>query len=149
MENFKPLKTDSENADAIKEFQKKWEEIGFVSKNKAMKVNSSYQKILNKLFEVAKFDKNRQQILSYNEFIKNKQNTHDFNRFVQNEQYNIRKKIQELEKEIFKIENSLSRFSVSKGSEGFLKAYKDELEKKKTIKEVLTQKQQILKQFSD
>lgn len=149
MENFKPLKSDNENLDAVKIFQKRWKEIGFVSKNNANRINTSYQKILNKLFEIANIDETRQQILSYTEFIKNKQNTNDFNKFLQNEQYNIRKNIQTLEKEIFKIENSLSRFSVSKGSEGFLKTYENELEKKKSIKELLTQKHQILKQFLD
>jgi len=147
MTAFKPLPSDKENIEAIRSFQKRWDEIGFVPRNKADAINKSYHNILTKLFDIANVDKVKQQSLSYTEYLKNKQGMPNFKKFLEDEQYNIRKKLQNIEKDIFKIENSLSRFSVSKGSEGFLKAYKDELEKKKELQEILTKKIQLIKNF--
>jgi len=149
MAAFKPLSSDKENLEAIRRFQKQWDEIGFVPRNKSDAINKSYHDILTRLFDIANIDKVKQQSLSFAEYLKNKQDAPNFKRFLEDEQYGIRKKLQNIEKEIFKIENSLSRFSVSKGSEGFLKAYKDELEKKKELQEILTKKIQLIKKFFD
>ncbi len=147
MEDFKPLLSDKENLEAIREFQKRWDEIGFVPRNKADAINKSYQNILTKLFDIANIDTVKQQSLSYAEYLKSKQDTTNFKKFLEDEQYDIRKKLQNIEKEIFKIENSLSRFSISKGSESFLKSYKDELEKKKELQKILTKKIQLITKY--
>lgn len=147
MEAFEPLPTDKENMEAIKQFQKRWDETGFVPKNKAETINKTYHHILTKLFDAANIDKVKQQILSYSQYLKNKQNSSNFKRFLETERSNIRKQIQEIEKEIHKIENSLSRFSVSKNSEVFLKTYINELEKKKERHKILTKKNLIIKNF--
>lgn len=149
MKSFKPLPSDKENLEAIKGFQKQWDEIGFVPRNKSDVINKAYHDILTKLFDAANVDKVKQQSLSYSQYLKNKQDFPNFKKFLEDERYSIRKKLQEIEKEIFKIENSLSRFSISKGSEGFLKSYTDELEKKKELQEILTKKIQLIKKHLD
>ncbi len=149
MESFKPLPSNKENLEAIKGFQKRWDDTGFVPRNKANTINKAYHDLLTKLFDIANIDKVKQQALSYTQYLKTKQSTPDFKRFLEDERYGIRKKLQEIEKEIFKIENSLSRFSISKGAEGFLKTYTDELEKKKELKEIFTKKIQLIKKHLD
>ena len=118
-------------------------------RNKADTINKAYHTILTKLFDIANVDKVKQQSLSYDQYLKNKQSSPIFKKFLEDERYSIRKKLQEIEKEIFKIENSLSRFSVSKESENFLKGYTDELEKKKELQEILTKKIQLIKKYID
>jgi hypothetical protein len=118
-----------EDLNTIKDFVKKWKEIGHVPRNK-MHVTSKFNKILDALFRKLNVGSQEAEILKYGDRIADLAKEEDSYAIEQERQF-IRKKIEEIKGEIRQLENNLNFFSEPSEENPLVKEVLVNLEKKK------------------
>ena len=113
-----------ENLNAIKDFQRRWAEIGHVPMKEKDRVQKEYRELINGIFEKLKISAREAEENSYRERIRNFAG--DTKRFVNNEKQELLDKIEKLRADLKLWENNLGFLASSKQAD-LLKA---EFEKK-------------------
>jgi len=118
-----------EDLNTIKDFVKKWKEIGHVPRNK-MHITSKFNKILDALFRKLNVGSQEAEIVKYGDRIADLAKEEDSYAIEQERQF-IRKKIEEVKGEIRQLENNLNFFSEPSEDNPLVKEVLVNLEKKK------------------
>lgn len=129
IQEIKTFKTgDKESAtESIKEFQKRWQAIGYVPIKEKDRIISDYNAALDKLFENLGIDKSKKVSLKFNEKIQALENADDDR--IWSEIGKLRSRIDEKEKEIKLWKNNLGFFADNKGSEVMKSEYQKRIER--------------------
>lgn len=112
------------NMAALKDFQRRWVEIGFVPMKKKEAINKEYHTTLDAQFEKLRISAREAEETAYREKIKNAAG--DAKRFVNNEKNELLDKIEKLRVDLKTWENNLGFFATSKQAD----LLKNEFEKK-------------------
>lgn len=112
-----------ENLTAIKEFQRRWMEIGFVPIAEKQRLQKEYRETLNGLFEQLKISAREAEATAYRERIRNVVGNRQA---TSNERQNLTEQIQKLQSDISLWENNLGFLANSKQAD----LLKEEFEKK-------------------
>ena len=113
-----------ENLNAIKDFQRRWSEIGHVPMKEKDRVQKEYRTLINGIFEKLKISAREAEEASYRERIRNFSG--DAKRFVSNERQELLDKIEKLRADVKLWENNLGFLASSKQAD----LLKQEFEKK-------------------
>ena len=133
----------NENMDAIKAFQKRWIEIGFVPMKQKDAINKEYRDLIDGFFDTMRKNQNEASTNDYREMMESWKDDPNAGDRVRKESSKLQIRIQKLREEIAAMENNIGFFSNSKNSELMRAEYERKINKAKEDLKVLEDKLKI------
>ena len=143
LEQFKKsneLKTD---IDSLKEFQKKWNEIGFVPVKAKQEINKQFYSLLNKAFDDIKLDAEKAELIKFE--IKIESLLNDSKNKFDDEKIKLQNQISKTKNDILQLENNIGFFAVNNKQNKLIDEVKKNIEKTNKKLDLLNKKLKILK----
>ena len=140
---FQLTSSRNENMDAIKAFQKRWIEIGFVPMKHKDSINKEYRELIDGLFDTMRKNQNEASTNDFREMMETWKDDPNANDKVRRERNTLQTRIQKLRDEIAAMENNIGFFSNSKNSELMRAEYEKKINKAKEDLKVLEAKLKI------
>ncbi len=133
----------NENMDAIKAFQKRWIEIGYVPFRQKEAINKEYRSLIDGLFDTMRKNQNEASTNEFREMMESWKDDPNASDRVRKEGNKLQTRIQKLRDEIAVLENNIGFFSNSKNSELMRAEYEKKINKAKEDLKVLEDKLKI------
>lgn len=133
----------NENMDAIKAFQKRWIEIGFVPMKHKDAINKEYRDLIDGFFDTMRKNQNEASTNDFREMMETWKDDPNAGDRVRKESTKLQTRIQKLREEIAAMENNIGFFSNSKNSELMRAEYEKKINKAKEDLKVLEDKLKI------
>ena len=133
----------NENMDAIKAFQKRWIEIGYVPMKHKDAINKEYRELIDGLFDAMRKSQNEASTNDFREMMETWKDDPNAGDRVRKESSKLQLRIQKLREEIAAMENNIGFFSTSKNSELMRAEYEKKISKAKEDLRVLEEKLKI------
>ena len=130
----------NENMEAIKAFQKRWIEIGYVPFRQKEAINKEYRALIDGLFDAMRRNQNEASTNEFREMMANWKDDPNASDKVRREHNTLQTRIQKLRDEIAAMENNIGFFSTSKNSELMRAEYEKKISKAKEDLKVLEDK---------
>ena len=129
-----------ENMEAIKAFQKRWIEIGYVPMKQKEAINKEYRKAIDDLFDTMRKNQNELSTNEFREMMEGLKDDPESRDRVRKERITLQNRVQKLRDEISVLENNIGFFSNSKNSELMKAEYEKKIKKAKDDLKVLEAK---------
>ena len=113
----------------IKEFQRRWSEIGFVPIRHKDELQKLYKAVLDKLFAVVRSADREQQINKFKNKVSSMRESGG--KQLRNEREKLYNRVKQLEQEILTLENNIGFFAKSKGAEAMIAAVEEKIARAK------------------
>ena len=133
----------NENMEAIKAFQKRWIEIGYVPMKYKDAINKEYRELIDGFFDTMRKNQNEASTNEFREMMEGWRDDPNANDRVRRERNTLQTRIQKLRDEIAAMENNIGFFSNSKNSELMRAEYEKKINKAKDDLKVLEAKLKI------
>lgn len=133
----------NENMEAIKAFQKRWIEIGYVPMKYKDAINKEYRELIDGFFDTMRKNQNEASTNEFREMMEGWRDDPNANDRVRRERNTLQTRIQKLRDEIAAMENNIGFFSNSKNSELMRAEYEKKINKAKEDLKVLEAKLKI------
>lgn len=117
--------------DTIKEYQRKWAEIGFVPIKKKEAIQAEYRKIVDGLFDMLRGEERERHLRNFRDKVAKIQE--EGSRKLGQERDRIYAKIRQIEADIQLWENNIGFFSKSKNAEGLVKEVETKIARAKEL----------------
>ena len=140
---FELTSSRNENMEAIKAFQKRWIEIGFVPMKHKDTINKEYRELIDGLFDTMRKNQNEASTNDFREMMESWKGDPNAGERVRKESSKLQTRIQKLRDEIAAMENNIGFFSNSKNSELMRAEYEKKINKAKEDLKVLEEKLKI------
>ena len=140
---FELTPSRNENMEAIKAFQKRWIEIGYVPMKHKDAINKEYREIIDGLFDAMRKNQNEASTNEFREMMSSWKDDPNAGDRVRREGNKLQTRIQKLRDEIAAMENNIGFFSNSKNSEMMRAEIEKKIEKAKEDLKVLEEKLKI------
>ena len=111
--------------DEIKEYQRRWSEIGFVPIRHKDELQKQYKAALDKLFASVRGADRQQQLSRFKEKVSTMRNSGD--KRLRSEREKLFNRVKQLEQEIQTLENNIGFFAKSKGTEAMISAVEEKI----------------------
>jgi hypothetical protein len=115
--------------DDIKEFQRRWSEIGFVPIRQKEALQKQYKAALDKLFAVVRSADREQQINKFKNKVSSMRESGG--KQLRSEREKLYNRVKQLEQEIQTLENNIGFFAKSKGAEAMIAAVEEKIARAK------------------
>ena len=115
--------------DDIKEYQRRWSEIGFVPIRHKEELQKQYKAVLDKLFASVRNADREQQISKFKNKVSSMREAGG--KQLRSEREKLYNRVKQLEQEIQTLENNIGFFAKSKGAEAMIASVKEKIEKAK------------------
>lgn len=139
IQNFVVTENVEDSLKKLKDFQRRWAEIGFVPIKKKDELQKNYREAINKHFENLKIDNSRKNILKFKTKIDTIQGNPRMENKMRFERDKLFNQLKQLENDIILWENNIGFFAKSKNAEQLIKDVEKKIEKArvdmKTIEE--------------
>lgn len=146
---FELTDVPSENLDALKDFQKRWTEIGHVPIKEKDQVIKAYREAINEKFAMLSADEKRTQQARFRQKIDNFQHSGKPGSKVRFEKEKLLQKLQKVESDIVLLENNIGFFAKSKNAEAMIKDIEGKIEKSKEQAQMLREKLAMLDEVEE
>jgi len=133
----------NENMDAIKAFQKRWIEIGYVPMKHKDAINKEYRELIDGLFDTMRKNQNEASTNEFREMMESWKDDPNAGDRVRREGNKLQTRIQKLRDEIAVLENNIGFFAKSKNAELMRAEYEKKINKAKEDLKVLEEKLKI------
>ncbi len=133
----------NENMEAIKAFQKRWIEIGYVPMKYKDAINKEYRELIDGFFDTMRKNQNEASTNEFREMMEGWRDDPNANDRVRRERNTLQTRIQKLRDEIAAMENNIGFFSNSKNSEMMRAEIEKKINKAKEDLKVLEAKLKI------
>ena len=133
----------NENMDAIKAFQKRWIEIGYVPFRQKEAINKEYRELIDGMFDAMRRNQNEASTNEFREMMEGWKDDPNAGDRVRKEGGKLQLRIQKLRDEIAVLENNIGFFSNSKNSELMRAEYEKKIKQAKEDLKVLEEKLKI------
>ncbi|MDX8339651.1 DUF349 domain-containing protein [Draconibacterium sp. IB214405] len=144
VQNFKPAEDNDKNLESLKEFQRKWTEIGHVPFKKKDDIKVEFRDAINKLFDELNIDEEKRNLLKF----KNKMSSFSESSRGQNkmrmERDKYMNKMKQLENDLVLLDNNIGFFAKSKNAESLIEDVKKKIEVTKQKIELLRDKIRVI-----
>lgn len=120
IEKYQPVESVEENFRNLKEFQRRWTEIGFVPLKDKEQVQQRYKEAITRHFEGLKMDDERKNLLRFRNRLDALQQKPRGNQKIKAERERLIGKLKQLENEISLWENNIGFFIKSKNAESMI-----------------------------
>lgn len=146
---FVPGEQPEENFKMLKEFQRRWAEIGFVPIKEKDRVQGEYRAALNKHFEGLKMEEADRSLMRYKSKIEgiHSQSKSDYR--VRQEREKLFVRIKQLESDIQLWENNIGFFAKSKSADALVREVNIKIEKAKSEIKSLIEKVRLIDSMDD
>ena len=134
----------NENMDAIKAFQKRWIEIGYVPMKHKDAINKEYRELIDGFFDTMRKNQNEASTNDFREMMETWKDDPNAGDRVRREGNKLQTRIQKLRDEIAAMENNIGFFSNSKNSELMKAEYEKKINKAKNDLLVLEAKLKMI-----
>lgn len=131
IENFVFGDNDEDNISRLKEFQKRWLQIGAVPRPKRDKIFDRFRKAIDAQFNKINIDEAKRNEVKIKNLIDSSLNSSSGYEKLRAEKEKIRNRIENLRQQVVLAENNLGFFSASKNAENMIESFKRKLEKSK------------------
>lgn len=138
--DFKATENVEENLKMIKDFQRRWAEIGFVPLKKKDELQKNYREALNRHFEDLKIDNSKKNILKFKTKIDTSQGNPRMENKLRFERDKLFNQMKQLENDITLWENNIGFFAKSKNAEQLIKDVERKIEKARADLKVFEEK---------
>ena len=119
---------NDDDIEALKAFQTRWAEIGFVQKKKKETVQNEFRKLINDHFDQLDIDEFEKNIERFKSKINTFDNSDDKDSKIIQEREKLVNKIKQLETDLHAWENNIGFFSKSSNSESLVKEFSNKIE---------------------
>ena len=126
--------------EAIKAFQKRWTEIGYVPFRQKEAINKEYRELIDGLFDAMRRNQNEASTNEFREMMEGWKDDPNAGDRVRKEGSKLQLRIQKLRDEIAVLENNIGFFSNSKNSELMRAEYEKKIKQAKEDLKVLEEK---------
>ena len=133
----------NENMEAIKAFQKRWIEIGYVPMKHKDNINKEYRELIDGLFDTMRKNQNEASTNEFREMMESWKDDPNAGDRVRREGNKLQTRIQKLRDEISVLENNIGFFAKSKNAELMRAEYEKKINKAKEDLKVLEDKLKI------
>lgn len=133
----------NENMEAIKAFQKRWIEIGYVPMKHKDNINKEYRELIDGLFDTMRKNQNEASTNEFREMMESWKDDPNAGDRVRREGNKLQTRIQKLRDEIAVLENNIGFFAKSKNAELMRAEYEKKINKAKEDLKVLEDKLKI------
>lgn len=121
----------AENVEALKDFQSRWSEIGFVPIKEKERVQAAYRHAIDTKFADLRSNDTENKIDRYKKHIKDLQGTGKGDRGIRSERDKLVQKFRQMENDILVWENNMGFFAKSKNADALLLELDKKIEKAK------------------
>ena len=115
--------------DDIKEYQRRWSEIGFVPIRHKESLQKQYKEVLDKMFAVVRGADREQQMNKFKNKVSSMRESGD--KRLRNEREKLYNRVKQLEQEIQTLENNIGLFAKSKGAEAMIASVQEKIARAK------------------
>ena len=122
-------KAEVKSFDEIKEFQRRWSEIGFVPIRHKESLQKQYKEALDRMFAVVRGADRAQQMNKFKNKVSSMRDAGG--RGLRNEREKLYNRVKQLEQEIQTLENNIGFFAKSKGAEAMIAAVEEKIARAK------------------
>jgi hypothetical protein len=133
-----------DNLKALKDFQRRWAEIGFVPIKKKDEIQKRYREAINKHFEGLKIDDSKRNILKFKTKIDTIQGNPRQENKIRIERDRLFNQLKQLENDITLWENNIGFFAKSKNAEQLIKDVERKIEKGRQDLKLLEEKIRLI-----
>ncbi len=122
--------------DAIKEYQRRWSEIGFVPIKHKDEIQKRYKQAVDRMFAIVRSNDREQSLSRFKERVNSMRQEGD--RRLRSEREKLYNRVRQLEQEVATLENNIGFFSKSKGAEALIADVNEKINKtKREIAEII------------
>ena len=146
---FEPTEDVSANFELLKQFQQRWNQIGYVPLKEKEQIHKKYQEAIDKQFKLLKVSDSEKKVMKYRSKIENIQNNSQGNRadrMLRNEREKLFAKIIQLENDITLWENNIGFFAKSKNADAMIADVQHKIEQAHKEVKVLEEKIKLIDQ---
>ncbi len=144
IEKFQVAENVEESLKTLKDFQRRWAEIGFVPIKKKDELQKKYREAINKHFENLKIDNSKKNLLKFKSKIDSIQGNYREENKVRNEREKLFNQLKQLESDIALWENNIGFFARSKNAEQLIKDVENKIEKARADMKMLEEKIRLI-----
>jgi hypothetical protein len=141
IEKYQLLATPEENFTNLKDFQRRWAEIGFVPLKQKEEIQTRYHKSIDKLFDSLKLDDGKKQIMKFKSKIEHMPHNRKNEVKIDRERDKLILRLKKLETDIVLWENNIGFFAKSKNAEPLIKEVQSNIDSAKA--EIKTMEEKI------
>jgi hypothetical protein len=134
-----------ESFEALKEFQRRWTEIGYVPIREKDKLQAEYREVIDAHFAVLKGSARERKVERFREKLGSMKD----NRSVRSERERLYNKVKQLESDILLLENNIGFFAKSKNAEAMIREVNNKIEKARQDMALLVEKIDLIDKNSD
>jgi hypothetical protein len=132
-----------ESFEALKDFQRRWGEIGFVPIREKDKLQAEYREVIDALFAELKGSERERKVERFREKVSTMKGGA---RPLRNERERLYNKVKQLEADIALLENNIGFFAKSKNAEGMIREVNNKISRTKEEMVVLVEKIKVIDQ---
>jgi len=147
IEKFKQLDDVKETISKLKEFQNKWNSIGFVPLENKKEINIKFKNILNGHYDKLKIDTKEKDLLRLKSKLEEIANHPDSIEKLRIEKDKLLKRISQFESETVLLENNIGFFSASANADNLLKDIKNKISTARENIDLLKDRLKIINQY--
>ena len=129
---FSTVENMEENLNQLKEFQRRWTEIGYVPFKQKDDILQEYRNTINKAFDSLKVDESQKNLLKYRNKLANIRENPKAEMKIQQDREKFLNKIKQLEGDIVLWENNIGFFAKSKNADSMIKEVHEKIERAKS-----------------
>ena len=133
-----------ESFEALKDFQRRWTEIGFVPIKEKDKLQAEYREVIDAHFAVLKGSDRDRKVERFREKVSSMKG--GGNRPLRNERERLYNKVKQLESDVQLLENNIGFFAKSKNAEGMIRDVNNKIEKAREEMATLIEKINVIDQ---
>ncbi|MDR2802150.1 MAG: DUF349 domain-containing protein [Prevotellaceae bacterium] len=120
IESFVPSEDIKGNLDALKEFQRRWTEVGFVPIKDKERIQNAYRTAIDKHFSSLHISDTDKKIIRFKHRIEDMNQSGKANRFMRSEREKLVQKLRQLESDMALWENNIGFFAKSKNADALI-----------------------------
>ena len=149
VENFKSTGDVNENLKLLKDFQRRWTEIGHVPIKKKDDVQKKFRDSINKLFDELKLDDSKRNLLKFRtKMVSFSESSRGQNKMrLERDKYMT--KLKQLENDLVLLDNNIGFFAKSKNAESLIEDVQRKIEQTKEKIEFLKNKIRVIDEMDD
>jgi hypothetical protein len=144
VENFKSTGDADENLKILKDFQRRWTEIGHVPIRKKDDVQKKFRDAINKLFDDLNLDESKRNLLKFRTKMASFSESSRGQNKMRLERDKYMNKLKQLENDLVLLDNNIGFFAKSKNAETLIKDVKRQIEQTREKIELLKDKIRVI-----
>lgn len=146
---FTPTNNDDADFEKLRDFQRRWSEIGFVPIENKNEVQKRFRDAVNDQFDKLRVDDQEKNLLKFKSKVTDWKTSNRSHGKVYAERDKYANKMKHLENDLITLKNNIGFFSNSKNAEGLIKDVKRKIENAEEQIEYLKEKIRIIDRVDD